>query len=64
MRNIYNIVKHVKHRYVIRLKFEDKFLASLTKLVLEAKSSVCSTIKENILLFCGKFLAFVVVAIL
>ena len=44
MRSIYNI----KHRYAIRIKFGDKFLSSLTKLVLEAKASNCSTIKENL----------------
>ena len=43
MRVIYN----VKHRYAIRLKFGDKFLISLTKLVPEAKTSICSTIKKS-----------------
>ena len=38
---------NVKLYYEIRLKFGDKFLTSLTKLVLEAKAS---TIKENLLL--------------
>ena len=47
MRVIYN----VKHRYAICLKFGDKFLIPLTKLVLEAKASICSTIKENLLLY-------------
>ena len=51
MRIIYN----VKHRYVIRLKFADKFLTFLTKLVLQAKARICSTIKENLLLYCRKF---------
>ena len=53
MRIIYN----VKHRYAIRLKFEEKFLSSLTRLVLELKGSIYSTIKENLLLYC-KFSAF------
>ena len=55
----------VKHRYAIRLKFGDKFLTSLTKQGLEAKTSICcSTIKENLLLYCREFLAFVVVFII
>ena len=60
MRVIYNI----KYRYAIRLKFGNEFLTSLTKLVLEAKGSICSTIKGNQLLYCRKFLAFVVVVII
>ena len=39
---------NVKHRYAIPLKFEDKFLTSLTKLVFEAKASMCSIIKQNL----------------
>ena len=46
MRVIYN----VKHRYAIRLKFGNKSLTSLTKLELKAIASICSTIKENLLL--------------
>ena len=46
------IIYNVKHRYVIRMKFGDKFLTSPTKLVLKKKSSICSTIKENLLLYC------------
>ena len=60
MRVIYN----AKHCSAVRLKFGDKFLTSLTKLVLEAKASICSTIKENLLLYCRKFSAFVVVVII
>ena len=60
MRIIYN----VKHRYVIRMKFGDKFLTFLTNLVLETKASICSTIKENLLLYCRKFSAFAVVVIM
>ena len=59
MRIIYN----VKHRYAIRLKFEEKFLSSLTRLVLELKGSMYSTIKENLLLYC-KLSAFVGVVII
>ena len=46
MRLMYN----AKHCHAICLKFVDKFLPSLTKLVLEAKASMCSTLKENLLL--------------
>ena len=61
---IIRIVYNVKYRYAIRLKFGDKFLTSLTNLVLQAKASICSTIKENLLLYCRKFSAFVVVVII
>ena len=54
MRVFYN----VKHCYAIRLKFGDKFLTFLTKLVLEATASICTTINENLLLYCRKFSAF------
>ena len=57
------VIYDVKHRYAILLKFGDKFLTSLTKLVPEAKPSICSTIKENLLLYCT-FSAFVVVIII
>ena len=43
------IIYFVKYRNATRLKFEKKFLTSLTKLVLEAKASIRSTIKENLL---------------
>ena len=59
IRSIYK----VKHRHAIRLKFGDKCLTSLTKLVFETKTSICSTIKENLLLYCLKILAFAVVVI-
>ena len=36
----FTIRYNVKHRHVIRLKFGDKFLTSLTKLVLERKASI------------------------
>ena len=41
------IIYDVEHLYVIRSKFGDKFLSSLTKLVLEAKASICFTIKKT-----------------
>ena len=53
-----------KHRYSIPLKVRDKFLTYLSKLVLEVKGTICSIIKENLLLFCRKFSAFVVVIII
>ena len=59
MRTIYN----VKHRYAIWLKF-GVILISPAKLVLETKTSICSTIKENQLLYCCKFSAFEVVIII
>ena len=60
MRVMYN----VKDCYAICLKFGDKLLTSLIKLLLEAKVTICSTIKENLLLYCRKFSAFVVVVII
>ena len=52
---IIRIVYNVKYRYAIRLKFGDKFLTSLTYLVLQVKASICPTIKENLLLYCRSF---------
>ena len=54
----------IRHCYAIRLKFGDKLLTSPMKLVLEAKASICSRIKENLLLYSRKFSAFVVVVII
>ena len=48
MRIIYN----VKHRCVIYLKLGDKSSTDSTKLLLKAKATFCSTIKEALLL-CG-----------
>ena len=58
------IIFNVGHCYVIRLKYGDKCLTFLTKLVLKGKASICSTIKENLLLYCRKFSVFVVVVII
>ena len=58
------IIYKVKHRYAIRLIFGDKALTSFTKLVLEAKASICPIIQENLFLYCHKLLAFVVVVII
>ena len=57
------IIYSVKHRLSVRLKFGETFLTSLTKLVLEAKASIRSTIKEIILLYFRKFSVFVIVVI-
>ena len=60
MKLIYN----ARYCYAIRLKFGEKFLTFLNKLVLEGKTRICPTIEENLLLYCRKFSAFVVVVII
>ena len=50
---------NVKHRYAIHLKLGHKFLSSLTNLVLKAKASICSPIKENLLSYYRKSSSFV-----
>ena len=52
-----------KHRHVICLNFRDLFFNSLTKLAREAKASISSTIKENLLLYCCEFSVFVTAVI-
>ena len=52
------IFNNSRYCHTIYLKFEDLFFFSLAKLVLEAKASICSTIKENLLLYCQKLLVF------
>ena len=54
------ISNKVKRPHAIYLKFGDRCFTSLTMLVLEAKASICSAIKENLILYCRKFTAFVV----
>ena len=54
---------NVKDRHAIFSKFGDRFFSSLTMLGPEVKASICSTIKENLILYCRKFSAFVVAAI-
>ena len=50
----------VKH-HAICLKFGERFFTSLTMLELDGKGSICSAIKENLILYCRKFSAFVVI---
>ena len=57
------IFNNVKHRHEICLKFGDKLLISLTMLGCEAKVSICSAIKENLISYCRKFSEFVVAVI-
>ena len=57
------ISNKVKRPDAIYLKFGDRCFTSLTMLVLEAKASICSAIKENLILYCRKFSAFVVAVI-
>ena len=54
------IIYNVKHLHVIRLKFGDQCLTFLSKLVLEGKASISSAVKENLVLYCRRFLAFAV----
>ena len=60
MRFFYN----VKHLHEIRLKVGNTFLTSLNKLVVETKASICSTMKENLVLRCRKFFAFAIAVII
>ena len=58
------IIYNVKHRYEVRMKFGYEFLTSPANIVLKKKASICSTIKENLLLYCRKFSAFIAVLII
>ena len=57
------IFSNAKHCHTICLKFGDRFFTYLSMLGLEAKASICSAIKENLVLYCPKFSVFVVAAI-
>ena len=52
IRVIYN---NVKHPYATDLKFGDKLNFS-NQVMLEEKATICTAIKENLLLFCRKLL--------
>ena len=54
------IFNNVKHRHATSLKSGGRFFTSLIMLLCETKASICSTIKENLILYCCKFLTFVV----
>ena len=53
----------VKHHHPICLKFRDRLITSLAMLGLEAKGRICSVIKENLILYCRKFLALIIAVI-
>ena len=56
---IFNNVKHQE----ICLKFGDRFFTFQTMLGLEVKASISSRITENLILYCHKFLIYVVALI-
>ena len=58
------IIYSARNRYAIRFKFGKKFLTFPTKLVLEVKASISSTVKENLPFYCRNFLAIVVVIVI
>ena len=51
------IFNNLKYRHVTCSKFGDRPFTSLAMLELEAKTSTCFRIKENLILNCRKFLA-------
>ena len=57
------VFNNVKHRHAICSKFGDNFFTFLTMLGCEAKASIFSAIKKNLILYCRKFSAFVVAVI-
>ena len=57
------IFNNVKHRHAICLKFGNSCFTSLTMLGSKAKASICSAIKENLILHCRTFSVFVIAVI-
>ena len=58
------IFNNVELRDVIYLKFEEKSFTSLTMLELESEDSISFIIKEFLILYCRKFLTFIVTVII
>ena len=57
------IFNNVKHCQIIFLELGEIFFASLTMLECETKACMCCAINENLILYCRKFLGFVVAVI-
>ena len=57
------MLNKVKHRHAIYLKFGERYFSSLAMLGLDVKGSICSTIKETLIVYCHNFLTFVVAVI-
>lgn len=58
------IIHSVKHHQTNRFRFADTLLTFLKKVVPEAKTSICSSMEETIILYCRKFLRFVTIFII
>ena len=56
------IFNNLKYCHAICLKFGDRSFTSPTMIGLEAKASIYSRIKENLILICRRFSAVVAVA--
>ena len=58
------ISNNVKYGYAICLKFGRIFVAFLNMLGPQGNTSICTTIKKNLLLYFRKFSAFIVIVII